>query len=85
MAMVVRCNLPPPGSSPGRNVIFAATAGPYLLWGVFNNDSLDQVFPCMFVGLVLFSVACLELLIAISSCPGAMFLLKSKLVEVWES
>lgn len=53
--------------------------------GVFNNDSLDQVFPCVFVGLVLFSVACLELLIAISSCPGAMFLLKSKLVEVWES
>lgn len=73
------------GSSPERKVIFTATAGSYPHWGVFGNDSLDQVFPCMSVQ-PCFSSSCTP---GVPHChqflPQSCVLFKAKAVKEWES
>lgn len=84
-AMVVGHILLQLGSSAERKVIFTATAGPYPHWGVFGNDSLDQVFPCMSVQ-PCFSFSCTP---GVTHChpflPQCCVLFRAHSVEGWES
>lgn len=61
------------GSSPERKVIFTATAGPYLRWVMTVWIRFSHACPCS-LGFV--SVARLELLTAISSCPSVVSFFK---------